>query len=65
VDTAGQLLADLQDLPHRAVLPVGSDRACVFQYQVVLVDPLVRRLEDRGEILRLHAETVLFPSGDG
>ena len=42
MDTAGQFLVDLQNLSHRAVLPVGSDRPGVFQYQAVLVDPLVR-----------------------
>ena len=42
MDAAGQLLVDLQDLPDRAVLPVGGLRAGVLEHQAVLVDPLVR-----------------------
>ena len=42
MDTAGQLLVDLQDLRHLAVLPVSGLRAGVLQRQAVLVDPLVR-----------------------
>ena len=44
MDAAGQFLVDLQDLAHLAVLPVGGYRAGVFQYQAVLIDPLVRGL---------------------
>ena len=43
MDAAGQLLVDLQNLPHLAVLPVGGLRSGIFQRQAVLVNPLVRR----------------------
>ncbi len=43
VDPAGQLLVDLQHLPHRAVLPV-------------LVDPLVCRRQVRHQLLRADHE---------
>ena len=56
MDAAGQLLVDLQDLPHRAVLPVGGDRAGVLEHQAVLVDPLVRRLQRGDELLRADDE---------
>src|SRR5580704_17605232 len=55
-DPAGLLLVDLQDLPHEAVLPVGGDRAGVFQDQAVLVDPLVRGLQGGDELLRADDE---------
>ncbi len=43
VDAAGQLLVDLQDLPHLAVLPVSGLRPDVLQRQAVLIDPLMCR----------------------
>jgi hypothetical protein len=56
VDTAGQFLVDLEDLAHLAVLPVGGLRAGVFQRQAVLVDPLVRCLQARDQLLRADDE---------
>jgi hypothetical protein len=56
VDAAGQFLVDLQDLPDGAVLPVGGLRPGVLEFQAVLVDPLVRRLEVRDEFLRAGDE---------
>jgi hypothetical protein len=44
VDASGQLLVDLQQLPHLAVLPIIGIRPGVFLRQAVLVDPLMRRL---------------------
>jgi hypothetical protein len=38
VDTARQLLVDLQDLRHLTVLPVGRLGPDVLQWQAVLVD---------------------------
>src|SRR6516225_205170 len=56
VDAAGQLLVDLQDFPHLAVLPVGGLRAGVFELEAVLVDPLVRGLQRGDELLRAGDE---------
>ena len=56
VDTAGQLLVDLQDLPHLAALPVSGLRPGVLQRQAVLIDPLMRRWLRK--LCRLAGETV-------
>src|SRR5689334_7118082 len=56
VDAARQLLVDLEDLPDRAVLAVGGGRPGVLELQAVLVDPLVRRLQGRDELLRADHE---------
>jgi hypothetical protein len=52
MDAAGQFLVDFQDLPDLAVLAVGGLGAGIFQLQAVLVDPLMRGLQGRDELLR-------------
>ena len=56
MDAARKFLVNLEDLPDRAVLPVGRLRAGVLQYQAVLVDPLVGLLQARDELLRSDDE---------
>jgi hypothetical protein len=56
MDPAGQLLVDLEDLAHEAVLPVGGVRAGVLEPQAVLVDPLVPSLDRGDELLRADDE---------
>ena len=51
MDSAGQLLVDLQDLADAAVLSVGRLRADVLELQAVLVDPLVGGAQGGDELL--------------
>jgi hypothetical protein len=56
VDAAGVLLVDLEDLSDAAVLPVGRVGAGVLEWEAVLDDPLVRRLQAGHELLRSDDE---------
>ena len=56
VDAAGLLLVDLEDLADVAVHAVGGDRAGVFEFQAVLVDPLARCAQVGNELLRTDDE---------
>jgi hypothetical protein len=56
VDAAGQLLVDLENLPHRAVLPVGGLRPGILELEAVLVDPLVGRFQGGDELVRADDE---------
>ncbi len=56
MDTAGQLLVNLEDLSDGAVLPVSGNRASVFELQTVLVDELVCGLQRGHELLRADDE---------
>src|SRR6266536_3785527 len=51
VNAAGPLLVDLEDLPHKAVLSIRTERAGVLELEAVAVDALAGRFQVGHELL--------------